>query len=105
MRVLDIAQQQFGSGVDQNRAHADLAANVERPTPNFQSRTQISRAISKDEPALSDFAIGRSMFGVRVFPPLLLSGVLILLLANKRNLLALDHRAIDRDLGDIFAAG
>src|SRR4029453_7691238 len=71
------------------RTGEDSTPNAQRPTLNVQRSTAQSFCTEELK-----FAAKRPTS----------SGVFILLLANERELFPFDHRAIDRDFSDVFAA-
>ena len=95
MRIQHFAEQKLGPGVDDDNAHRRRfnaqrsTSNAQRPTLNVQRST-------------SQWFCTEELKFVAKRPTS--SGVFILLLANERELFPFDHRAIDRDFSDVFAA-
>src|SRR2546426_7940815 len=67
MSVLNVAKQKLGAGVHQGDAHRDREANVERPTPNVQCRTQTIIAVTDSRHAVPNLRFGVRCWAFGVF--------------------------------------
>jgi len=93
MRVLDIAEQKFRTGIEHDRAHT---STIEARTLNVEP---VAIALRGDVDCL--FAEKPTCVARRCAQ---LSSGLVLFLANQGELSAFDDGAIDRHFGDVFAA-
>src|ERR1043166_1272266 len=88
MRVLNVTEQKFGTGVDEDRAHVEV---IGKKLKRYKGKLTLFDFVT-----LLTFQPARTLSDLR--------RALILFLTNQRKFFAFYYRAIDRDFGNIFAA-